>query len=646
MSGAEKRGLRVTLCQINSQYIHSALAPWSLAAAVQDRSALPHTLRVEDANINQPPEEVARRLCTGAPDLIGLCCYIWNAAYLRRLLPLLRTMLPKAILVAGGPQASFDCADFWAKHPQFDYLLAGEGEVSFPMLLDALADAKDPSGVPGLVCKTDVGLVQNPPPAPVSELSDPYTPAYFEALQGRIAYLEGSRGCPFHCAFCLSGREDRLRQFPLLQTLDRALRLAKSGCRTIKFVDRTFNADLRRAKEIWRFLICRSKDGEIPEGVCFHFEVGADLFDAESIALLAGAPAGLFQFEAGLQSFSPKTLETVARTADNDRICANLLALREPGNIHLHIDLIAGLPYEDAATFAAGFDRAFALGPHQLQLGFLKLLQGSPLWNQAAALGLQFDPEPPYAVTSTRWLSTADLARLRDAEWALDRLHNSGRYPRTLTELLDRWQGGALAFFAAFAGFCRAMGLTDHPPQDQIAEQLFSFGRALAGMSELRLRDLLCMDLLACRRGGKLPAFLRREDPDFGRIAPLLRAGRADGVYPELAGARERFSRGLLRFCILYSGVGCCGGGHTLVFADHRRADPVSGQYPLISLPLEEFFLRCEEPKYFFCPADNRTPPRAPAPPRPVRTGPAARRRPARPTTDRESARRRTADSH
>ena len=604
MSGESRTGLRVVLCQVNSQYIHSALAPWSLAAAAGARCALPHTLRVEDANINQPPEQVADRLCAGRPDFIGLCCYIWNAAYLRRLLPLLRRRLPEVLLVAGGPQASFDCGDFSAKNPEFDYLLAGEGEISFPRLLDALAGAGRPEEVPGLVRRTPDGLVQNPPPPPVTELDDPYTPAYFEALQGRIAYLEGSRGCPFHCAFCLSGREDRLRQFPLGETLERAVRLARSGCRTIKFVDRTFNADRQRAQEIWRFLIARRADGTIPEGVCFHFEIGADLFDAESLQLLAGAPAGLFQFEAGLQSFSPRTLKAVARAADNDRICANLLALRERGNIHLHIDLIAGLPYEDAAAFAAGFDRAYALQPHQLQLGFLKLLRGSPLWDQATALGLCFDPAPPYAVTSTRWLSASDLARLHDAEWALDRLHNSGRYPRTLTELLDRWQGGALAFFAAFRGFCRAGGLSDHPAQDALTAALFRFGGALAGMSETRLRDLLCMDLLSCRRGGTLPAVLRRQDPDFGRIAPLIRSGRADALGGAFADARARYAGGLLRFCILYSGVGCCGGGRTLVLADHRRADPVSGRYPLTLLPLTEFFARCADPSS--APADTR----------------------------------------
>ena len=160
---------------------------------------------------------------------------------------------------------------------------------------------------------------------------------------------------------------------------------------------------------------------------------------------------------------------------------------------------------------------------------------------------------------------------------------------RTLAELLDRWQGGALSFFAAFCGYCRAMGTGEFPPQDCIAEQLYRFGKGLAGMNPLRLRDLLCMDLLACRRGGRLPAFLRREDPDFGRVAPLLRAGRAQRALDGIEDPRAQFSRGLLRFCILYSGVGCCGGGRTLLFADHRRADPVSGQYPLLPLPLENF---------------------------------------------------------
>ena len=200
--------MKIVLCQINSQYIHSALAPWSLAAAARRYCRLPHLLRVEDANINQPPEEVADRLAAGEPALVGLCCYIWNAAYLRRLLPLLRARLPRAVLLAGGPQASFACGDFWAQNPEFDYLLAGEGERSFSQLLDALEGAGAVREVPGLVWREDGALRQNPPSPPLEELPDPYTadgspilrPAAAVRSTARSASRGGRTGCgSFRC---------------------------------------------------------------------------------------------------------------------------------------------------------------------------------------------------------------------------------------------------------------------------------------------------------------------------------------------------------------------------------------------------------------------------------------------------------------
>lgn len=582
--------MKTTLCQVNSQYIHSALAPWCLAAAARQRCADPGELRVVDANINQPLRQAACRLAEGQPGLLALSCYIWNAAYLHALLPLLRALLPEAVIAVGGPEASFDTAAFLRANPAADCVLVGEGEASFPLFLDALASGAAWAEVPGLVYRDGAKIKSNPPPPPVALPPDPYTPDYFAALKGRIAYVETSRGCPFTCAFCLSGREDRLRQFPLPEMERHLMKLASSGCGTVKFVDRTFNADEKRAVELWRFLIRQRLAGGIPAGVCFHFEVGADLFSDACLAFLKTAPPGLFQFEAGLQSFNPETLGAVQRKTDLDRLCANLLSIRAGGNIHLHVDLIAGLPYEDEASFAASFDRAFALGPHQLQLGFLKLLRGSALRARAGELGLQYDPAPPYEVRATRWLWPAALDRLKTAERALGWLYNSGRYPRALPELLERWQGSAFAFFAAFGSFAAAQGAGEHPAQDAVAELLFLFGGSLAGMSPRRLRDLLCLDLLSSRRGGRLPGFLRVADPDHGRIAPLLRSGAADGKGLPVEQPGAKFHAGQLGFCILYSGAGCCSGGRALALADYTRRDPVTGRYALETLPLTEFF--------------------------------------------------------
>ena len=594
--------MKLVLCQINSQYIHASLASWSLAAAVRGDCRAPVVPVVEDANVNQPPAEVAARLAAARPDVLAFCCYIWNARYLTALLPLVRAALPGALLLAGGPEASFDAPQFLDAHPALDCLIAGEGERALPLLLDALTDGRLPKAavletLPGLVWRGDGAAKarQNPPAAPVTSLPDPYTPAYFAALAGRIAYIETARGCPFSCAFCLSGRDDGLRAFPLQEMERRLLLLANSGSRTIKFVDRTFNADERRALALWQFLAAARRDGRIPEGVCFHFEIGADLLSDAALAFLDTVPAGLFRFEAGLQSFNEKTLAAVQRRTDLARLCANLTRLRAAGRIHLHVDLIAGLPYEDAASFAVSFDRAFALAPHELQLGFLKLLRGSALRAQAQQLGIEYAPAPPYAVTRTRWLSPAELARLEHADRALGWLYNSGRYELTLAELLWHWQGGPLAFFAAFASVAAARGVTAGAPQDAVAEQLYLFGSALAGVSARRLRDLLAVDTLATRRGGRLPAFLHESDPDYGRVAFLLRGGAPGLAGLPVAGAVEKFFAGRLGFCLLSGGVGCCGGFRAVALADYTSRDPVTGRYAVETLPLTEFFALCGE---------------------------------------------------
>ena len=576
--------MKITLCQLNSQFVHSALAPWYLAAAAEQLCAVPHTLRVAQGTVNQTDEALLALLCAPAPELLGLSCYIWNVETLRRLLPKLRAALPNTAIVLGGPEVSFCAEAFLAQNPAADYILCGEGERSFAALADALAGAGRLEEVPGLCRRTGHGIVCAPPPAPLDELFDPYTDAYFAALGGRIPYIETTRGCPFTCAFCLSGRSDRLRCFSLEAAFVSLRRLAASGAKTIKFIDRTFNANEPRARRIWEFLAQERAEGRIPEGVCFHFEVAADLFSPECLAFLATVPAGLFQFEAGLQSFHPETLAAVQRKTDLEKLCRNLSALLAPGNLHLHIDLIAGLPYEDFATFADSFDRAFALGAHQLQLGFLKLIHGSALRRDADAYGMRCAAAAPYEITENRWLTPADLARLTRAEQALDLIYNSGRYRRSLPYLLTLWQGGAFAFFSAFSAMLALLGA--YPAAEAVAECFYRFGCGIAGIKAPLLRDLLALDTLSSRRAMRLPDFLKVRDDRLRRINQLVRTG--DEHLPGAAQLPEKFHAGKIGFCILYSGYGCCSDSEVLALFDYTDRDPVTGAYAVATLPLRE----------------------------------------------------------
>ena len=306
---ALRRPLRAAVLALNSQYVHSSLAPWCLCAGVPAFSRLNHSASVLEGTVNESLHTVADRVTAAAPQVLGFCCYIWNIKAIKKLLPLLRAALPDCVFVLGGPEVSFCPEEALSALPGADFLISGEGERPFALLLDALAGEGSLEAVPGLCWrqKQAEGFRLSPPHAHAQMPPSPYTPAYFSQLAGRIAYIEASRGCPFACAFCLSGREGlRPQRAPLERVFSELDALAHSGARTIKFVDRTFNVNRNRADAILGYLI--NKSAAYPPGITFHFEIAGDILAASTLALIASAPPGLFQFEIGLQSMDEATL--------------------------------------------------------------------------------------------------------------------------------------------------------------------------------------------------------------------------------------------------------------------------------------------------------------------------------------------------
>ena len=526
--------VRVVLLSLNSQYVHSSLAPWCLAVGLERYAAPGFVTRVLEGTVNEAPEAVLGRIEAAAPQLLGISCAIWNITFIAGLLPQIRAALPGCVIALGGPEVSYRAEDALKSYPQADCLIAGEGELPFARLLDALRGLIPPEEVPGLCYRRGAGFVIREPFAHADMQPSPYSPAYLEALGGRIAYLETSRGCPYRCAFCLSGGEERLRTVPPERAYEEILLLANSGAGTIKLVDRTFNAGRARALDILRF-IADHHGWEIPPGVTFHFEIAGDLLDEDTLALIEAAPAGLFQFEIGLQSMDEATLRRVRRGTDMAHLTRQVTRLIRCGKAHVHLDLIAGLPGEGLEAFARGFDAAFALRPHALQLGFLKLIHGSAMRREQDLFPCDFDPLPPYQVRSTPWLSEEDLAVLKTAERALDKLYNSGRFTRTLRWLTEE---GGREPFALFL----ALGTSIAQAETAAAEGRLSL-EALTNclyyrLSELMpghlplLRDLMLQDRLATTSTSVFPACLKRKEPRLQAVKRALKTcfPRPEGV--------------------------------------------------------------------------------------------------------------------
>jgi Fe-S oxidoreductase len=572
-SGAGKgngmeQSLNAVICALNSQYIHSSLAPWCLLAGVNAFCEAGITARVTEGTINENIEDVVQRITDQNPQAVGFCCYIWNITAAKRLIRLVKSRLPDTVVILGGPEVSYHAEAVLREEPLVSYVISGEGEKPFALLLNAINSGKGTENIPGVCYRGSDGIVVSEPYTPEEEPPTPYTPDYFNALKGRIAYLETSRGCPYSCAFCLSGRCGNVRFFNLERAKREMLLLANSGTQTVKLVDRTFNANRKRSNELFRFII-EHYGTEIPNGVCFHFELAGDLLDDETIRLLSAAPVGAMQLEIGLQSFYGKTLEAVHRKTDMERLKRNIARLISNANMHIHIDLIAGLPYEDLNRFAQSFNTAYSLRPNMLQLGFLKLLYGAPMREQSKEFPCSYSPEPPYEVTETPWLSQRELQLLHRTEDALERLSNSGRFRRTLEYVFRQSGLPPFELFRGFGEYASEKG-TERISLDDYTALAYEYFSGLEGVEKTALRDALVCDRLATNSTGRLPAVLRVPDPSLKDVVRQLESGE-----------ETRGKKGIKRGAALLYSERCA------VYADYIGRNPVTGEYPLVKIPLE-----------------------------------------------------------
>lgn len=501
--------MRAVFTAINSKYSHAALAPWCLRAGIKAYAETDVEAVVCEGTINEEDDVLLERVKSHHADMAGFCTYIWNVKTVLRTAESLKRNAPETVIVLGGPEVSYNADEVLSEYPFVDYIISGEGEQPVSKLCDSLNRGETPPDGYGICYRKNGVNVIAEPYISSEEPPSPYCHEFFAALGRRMPYIETSRGCPYSCAFCLSGRCGGVRFFDIERAKKEILALAENTTAVVKFVDRTFNANKQRAKEIFRF-ICDNYADKILEGVCFHFEIAGDILDDETIEILNNAPKGSIQLEIGMQSFNEKTLAYINRRTDTERLKRNIRRLTEKGNIHVHIDLIAGLPYEDMESFAESFNTGFSLGADMLQAGFLKLLHGADMREDAERYPCEYSSEPPYEVVSTPWLTSEEMQLIHFAENALDRLCNSGRFRRTAEYVL----GGAKPFeqLCGFGKYTAEKGTSGISLDDYTALVLDYFSSA-EGIDRAVLRDKLVCDRFSTNSFGLLPEALKISDP-------------------------------------------------------------------------------------------------------------------------------------
>ncbi len=413
--------MRTLLTTLHSKFIHPSLALPCLAAYCGAECG---ELRIREFTVHEPKENVLAALLAEQPDVIAFSVYLWNRRETLELVDALAVARPQLRLVLGGPEVSFDGPALFHAHPGLTALIRGEGELPLRALLHAWQRQKEPGAIPRLLLRTGDSLQEGPDGPILDSLDDlpsPFALNLVDLTRG-LVYLETSRGCPYSCSFCMSALDNQVRSFSMKRIYSDLSRLMNSEVPNIKLVDRTFNYDAQRAQEIFRFILEHNRRSH------FHFEIGAHLLDEATLQLLETVPDDMFQFEIGVQSTLPATLASIGRKAPLDTLAENVRRLRRKGNIHLHLDLIAGLPGEGIADFLASIDRVATLKPHHLQIEPVKLLPGAPLRKQANQHGIRFDPNPPYTVLSTPDMSFDQLERLRGISRLCDLVCNSERF--------------------------------------------------------------------------------------------------------------------------------------------------------------------------------------------------------------------------
>ncbi len=464
--------MKILLLAINSKYIHSNLAVYSLRAYAAERG-FGDNVEIAEYTINNRHEEVLEGVYKRKPDVLAVSCYIWNIAFVKGLLRDFHNICPDVQIWLGGPEVSYSAEEILAELKFVKGVMVGEGEETFSRLVGCYVNC-DKDGLNNIkgtivrdVAETDsaasnkditTDTIKVNPPQPILDMDTiPFAYNNLQQFENRIIYYESSRGCPFNCSYCLSSVEKKLRFRSLEKVFSELKFLVDNNVKQVKFVDRTFNCKHDRTLAIWNFI--KENDNGITN---FHFEVSADLLNEEEFKLLASLRPGLVQLEVGVQSTNPDTLKAINRTTDMDKLKANVAAVCKTRNVHQHLDLIAGLPYENLESFRESFKVVYDMKPDQLQLGFLKVLSGTQMAQESTEHEIVYSKLPPYEVLCTRWLSYDDILLLKSVEEMVEIYYNSGQFT-TGIKYLEKFYANPFDLYKELADYYEENMLKDRP---------------------------------------------------------------------------------------------------------------------------------------------------------------------------------------
>ena len=499
--------MKILLAACNAKYIHSNLAVYDLQAYAVEYA---DHIVLKEYTINQQKDDIMRDIYLEHPDVVCVSCYIWNVSFVKELMADLTKILPDADFWAGGPEVSYDAEKFLTENPEFKGVMVGEGEETFRELAGYYVeknsqDLKDMTGI----CYRDKDQIIHNGWRQIMDLSSiPFIYKDLSDFKNRIIYYESSRGCPFSCSYCLSSIDKKLR-FRDTEMVKKELQFfIDNKVPQVKFVDRTFNCKHDHAMAIWKYI------NEHDNGVTnFHFEISADLLKEEELQEMSTMRPGLIQLEIGVQSTNPDTIKAIHRTMDFEKLKGIVDRIHSFGNIHQHLDLIAGLPYEDYDSFRHSFNDVYALKPQQLQLGFLKVLKGSHMMEMCQEYGIVYKTREPYEVLSTKWLDYDHVLKLKTVENMVEVYYNSGQFQNTL-EYLENFFQDAFSIYERLGSFYMEKGYGDvsHTRMRRY-EILLEFMEDVSEISMDQVKDQMVYDLYLRENLKSRPGFARDQKP-------------------------------------------------------------------------------------------------------------------------------------